>query len=89
MFVWLALCACGHPAAHDTTTKPPPAAESDASCPLEVPGTSVTEEDTIGGGALVFVTTGDAASVYARAQKFAIWHRQPVQAGHTFAATGI
>jgi hypothetical protein len=69
------LVACGQPAKHESTTTPPAAAAaSDPTCPLEVPGTSLTVEDTSDGGALVFVTTGDAAGVQARADAFAAQH---------------
>ena len=37
-------------------------------------GTSITVEDTTGGAALVFVTTGDAAAVRTRATAFARMH---------------
>jgi hypothetical protein len=61
---------------------PPPASASDPTCPLEVPGTSITVEDTNDGGALVFVTTGDAAAVKKRADAFVAGHGQ----GSGFAA---
>jgi hypothetical protein len=66
----LALIACGHPAAHDTTAKPAPAAD-DPTCPVAVPGTSVTVEDTDKGAALVFVTTGDVTAVRTHAKALA------------------
>jgi hypothetical protein len=44
---------------------------SDPTCPVEVPGTSVTVEDTDKGAALVFVTTGDVAQVRERAKQLA------------------
>lgn len=47
---------------------------SDPSCPLEVPGTSISVEDTANGAALVFVTTGDAAQVRTRANAFVTMH---------------
>lgn len=69
-----ALAACGgQPAKHEPTVAAPVAA-SDPTCPLEVPGTSITVEDTNDGGALVFVTTGDAADVQKRADAFAAAH---------------
>jgi hypothetical protein len=63
-----ALVACGsHPPPADHT--PPPVEHaSDPTCPVEVPGTSVTVEDTNDGAALVFVTTGNVAEVRKRAQ---------------------
>ncbi len=75
----LLLLACGHPASHDTTTTPHAAgsAASDPTCPLEIPGTSVSVEDTPTGAALVFATTGNAAAVQARADAFAAAHGKP------------
>jgi len=68
------LAACGgQPAKHEAVAAPA-AAASDPTCPLEVPGTSITVEDTNDGGALVFVTTGDAAAVQQRADAFATAH---------------
>ena len=66
----LALVACGQPAAHSTT--PPPAPHGDPSCPVEVPGTSVTVEDMPTGAALVFVTTGDVTELQSRAKTFSM-----------------
>lgn len=70
----LALAACG------ATSRPPPTtarlAADDPSCPLLVPGTSLTVEDTATGAALVFVTTGDPLAVRARAAKLAEMHNQ-------------
>jgi hypothetical protein len=75
--------ACGQPAKHEAT--PPAAAHvHDATCPLEVPGTSVTVEDTSDGAALVFVTTGDAGAVQAAADAFVTAHQAPADA--SFAA---
>lgn len=81
------LVACGQPAKPATTAPAAsmaPAAASDPTCPLEVPGTSVTVEDTTDGAALVFVTTGDAGAVQARADAFAAQH--PSATGDSFAA---
>ena len=78
------MLGCGQPAKHDTTPPPAPAAAHDATCPLEVPGTSVTVEDTADGAALVFVTTGDASAVQASADAFAAAH--PAATGGSFAA---
>jgi hypothetical protein len=78
------LVACGQPAKHEATTPPPAAAAQDPTCPLEVPGTSLTVEDTNDGAALVFVTTGDASSVQTRADAFAAQHASAT--GDTFAA---
>ena len=51
-----------------------PTTAGDPSCPLEVPGTSISVEDTATGAALVFVTTGDAAQVRTRANAFVAMH---------------
>jgi hypothetical protein len=67
--VLLVLLGCGHPASHETTT--PAHAADDPTCPVVVPGTSVTVEDTDKGAALVFVTTGDVGSVRAHAKALA------------------
>jgi hypothetical protein len=78
------LVACGQPAKHEAATTPAPAAAKDPTCPLEVPGTSLTVEDTSDGAAMVFVTTGDAGDVQARADAFASQHGTAT--GDTFAA---
>ncbi len=73
----IVVAACGSkPAAkQDTTTAiVKPAAPDDPSCPLVVPGTSVSVEDTATGAALVFVTTGDVAAVRTRATALAEMH---------------
>lgn len=86
----LAAAACGHkaPATSQTSSAMPTgsaampagsaasATTGDPSCPLEVPGTSLTVEDTATGAALVFVTTGDAAELHKRATAFAEMHNQ-------------
>ena len=69
----LALIACSHPAPPPATAKPAPVT-GDPSCPVLVPGTSVTVEDAPAGAALVFVTTGDAALVRERAATLATMH---------------
>jgi hypothetical protein len=78
------LVACGQPAQHEAVTTPAPAAAKDPTCPLEVPGTSLTVEDTTDGAAMVFVTTGEASDVQARADAFVAQH--PTATGDTFAA---
>jgi hypothetical protein len=70
--VLFALAACGHAA--PPLAPAPAAAHDDPTCPVAVPGTSVTVEDTPTGGALVFVTTGNADELRARADKFAMVH---------------
>jgi hypothetical protein len=47
---------------------------NDPSCPVAVPGTSVTVEDTDTGAALVFVTTGDIADLRKRVATMAQMH---------------
>jgi hypothetical protein len=72
-----ALAACGgkQPAPSNPTPPTPTSSTAgDPTCPLEVPGTSLTVEDTATGAALVFVTTGDAAELGKRAQAFAAMH---------------
>ena len=68
--------ACGSKATptQDTTPAPKAAATDDPTCPLLVPGTSVSVEDTTAGAALVFVTTGDAGAVRTRAVALAAMH---------------
>lgn len=55
------LAACGSSAKTRPAGTPVPTAADDPSCPVSVAGTSVTVEDTAGGAALVFVTTGEHA----------------------------
>ena len=71
----LAAAACGHPAVTPAPARPStgPVA-GDPSCPVLVPGTSVTVEDTPTGAALVFVTTGDAMEVRHRVATLAAMH---------------
>ncbi len=77
-FVFLAglvLGACSSPAKPNpippTPTEP---ANDDPSCPLVVPGTSISVEDSPDGPAFVFVTTGDVAQVRSRGQALAAMH---------------
>jgi hypothetical protein len=73
--LFLAIAACGGGGGSTSTTTPKTvAAADDPSCPLLVPGTSVSVEDTTNGAALVFVTTGDPLAVRARAAKLAEMH---------------
>lgn len=78
LFLSFAIAACGGGAksAPTTTTAPKTAtAEStDSSCPVAVPGTSVTVEDASAGAALVFVTTGDVAELRRRVTAMATMH---------------
>ncbi len=64
--------ACGGPKA--SPQNPKPVASTDASCPVAVPGTSVTVEDANNGAALVFVTTGDVAELRKRVGEMAKMH---------------
>jgi hypothetical protein len=75
LVVGIALAACGStPTPQQPTTPPPQAAADDPTCPLLVPGTSISVEDTPNGAALVFVTSGNALQVRARAAAFADMH---------------
>ena len=71
----LAAAGCGGKSS-PTSTPQPTAAADDPSCPLLVPGTSISVEDTTNGAALLFVTTGDPLAVRARAAKLADMHNQ-------------
>ncbi len=64
---------CSSPAKPADPVTPAPA-PYDPSCPLLVPGTSVTVEDTAEGPSLVFVTTGDVAGVRSRGAALAAMH---------------
>jgi hypothetical protein len=72
LVILLAL-GCGSPAKpvdKPTVTDAQPAtAEGDPTCPLLVPGTSISVEDTDKGPAFVFVTTGDVAAVRAKGKE--------------------
>jgi hypothetical protein len=68
------LAACGGGGKTSSTTEAPRAAGGDPSCPVSVPGTSVTVEDTNTGAALVFVTTGDVAELRKRVAAMAKMH---------------
>jgi hypothetical protein len=73
----LCLAACGgKPAPKPTEPMAPTAKTDDPTCPLVVPGTSVSVEDTPTGAALLFVTTGDAAAVRTRAVALAAMHNK-------------
>lgn len=45
-------------------------------CPMSVPGTTVAAEDTDGGGALVFTTTGDVGELRKRVTAIAAMHNE-------------
>jgi hypothetical protein len=72
----LALAACGQKSSPTTGQTTPTAhtTADDPSCPLVVPGTSLSVEDTEAGAAFVFVTTGDPLAVRSRAAALAEMH---------------
>jgi hypothetical protein len=74
----LALAACGGSSKGSSTTQPakPTQATDDSMCPVEVPGTSVTVEDTATGAAFVFVTTGDVGELRRRVAAMAKMHNE-------------
>ena len=74
LLVILAACSGGSATQKHDEPTPTPTKTADPTCPLEVPGTSVTVEDTPTGAALVFVTTGDVAEVRKRAVALATMH---------------
>jgi hypothetical protein len=69
-----ALAGCGGAEAPQIGAPEP--SVTDPACPVEVPGTSVSVEDTETGAALVFVTTGDEAAVRQRAGEMARIHNE-------------
>jgi len=71
---FVAIAACGHPASPDRPAPSPAPVAGDPTCPVLVPGTSVTVEDTSTGAAFVFVTTGDVVEVRKRATALAAMH---------------
>ena len=70
------LIGCGSSAKPVDPVKPPPVAADDPSCPLVVPGTSISVEDTADGPSFVFVTTGDVAQVRTRGAALAAMHNE-------------
>jgi hypothetical protein len=76
----LAACGGGSSSAPRPTTAERPAMPADM-CPVDVPGTTVTAEDTEAGGALVFVTTGDVAELRRRVAAMAAMHNEHHQGG--------
>jgi hypothetical protein len=84
----LVVGACSSPAKPTTTTTTTttptdtPANDDDPSCPLLVPGTSISVEDSTEGPAFVFVTTGDVAQVRTRGQALAAMHNDRKGAPH-------
>jgi hypothetical protein len=83
LLVSLMALACGGSSGGQATSTVPSkqaASANDPSCPVSVPGTSVTVEDAPGGAALVFVTTGDVADLRRRAAAMASMHNEHHQA---------
>ncbi len=77
LFLALAIAACGGGGAKSSPATTPATAtaeRSDPSCPVAVPGTSVTVEDASAGAALVFVTTGDVTELRRRVSTMASMH---------------
>jgi len=70
-----ALAACGSSKPAPEAPRATPAA-GDPSCPVAVPGTSVTVEDADSGAALVFTTTGDVAELRRRVAAMAKAHNE-------------
>lgn len=74
----LAIAACGGASSSSPSTRTASGAghqdAGDPSCPVAVPGTSVTVEDTDTGAALVFVTTGDVGELRKRVAAMAQMH---------------
>ena len=77
LFLLVSLAACGGATSSTTTATTTPSASptsSDPSCPVDVPGTSVSVEDASTGAALVFVTTGDVSELRRRVNAMASMH---------------
>lgn len=75
LLIPLFVAACGgSPKPTTTTPEKPVATADDPSCPVSVPGTSITAEDTSTGAALVFVTTGDVTELRKRAATMETMH---------------
>lgn len=72
LIAFAAACGGSKPSAQDT--QPKSVVASDPSCPVAVPGTSVTVEDADSGAALVFVTTGNVAELRKRVDAMAKMH---------------
>jgi hypothetical protein len=68
------LAACGSSKPTSMAPGPAPTTTSDPSCPVAVPGTSVTVEDLNNGAALVFITTGEVAELRRRVTAMAKMH---------------
>lgn len=68
--------ACGSSKPQPARSGSGSAVAADPSCPVAVPGTSVSVEDADNGAALVFVTTGDAAELRRRVAEMAKMHNE-------------
>lgn len=75
LFVVLAACGGSSPAPAPQAPRAV-ASAADPSCPVTVPGTSVTVEDASTGAALVFVTTSDVAELRTRVAAMAQMHNE-------------
>ena len=71
-----ALAACGGGSKTATNTTATSSSASDPSCPMTIPGTSVSVEDTDSGAALVFATTGDVGELRKRVAAMAQMHNE-------------
>jgi hypothetical protein len=96
VLVLVLAAACGGASSTPKVTTVPtdPAPAAGDNCPMTVAGTSVSVEDTQAGGALVFVTTGDAEALRARVRAWAEAHNArhgamgPLPTGEEQAAEG-
>jgi hypothetical protein len=82
LLVSLMAVACGGSSGGPATSTIPSkkADATDPSCPVSVPGTSVSVEDAPSGAALVFVTTSDVADLRRRVAAMASMHNEHHQA---------
>ena len=71
---FVAVAACGGGSQSTAPKQPQVTTASDPSCPVTVPGTSVSVEDTSTGAALVFVTTSDVTELRKRVATMAQMH---------------
>ncbi len=69
-----AVGACGGSSQSASPQQPKVTTAADPSCPVTVPGTSVSVEDTNTGAALVFVTTSDVIELRKRVATMAQMH---------------
>ena len=69
-----AACSSSPKKGPDQPPPPTPTGADDPTCPIVVPGTAMSVEETPEGPAFVFVTTGDVAAVRTRAAALATMH---------------